>query len=263
MKRASRLRIAMCGAVALLALVVATPADGVTIGVGPAEMCLAEWTSNMMVLEGSMSPSMGATVRVGEAVELSGESEAPLTFEIASAPSLLSTPNIDGGPGSAQPSASNPKESVYSFVSTKATERPGVVYWTVSFSDAGIESCDGVTSSTNVAEAHSLVVEPAPPSEPESTQQAEEEGESKPTSPAHPCVVPRLHGDSLSRARRALRRAHCRLGHVSRHRRRRRGVLVVVGQDRRAGKRLAHRARVGVTVRVEHRRRHRRRHRRA
>lgn len=51
------------------------------------------------------------------------------------------------------------------------------------------------------------------------------------------CIVPSLKGDSLSTARRSLKRAHCRLGVVSRprgHHRR----LVVTAIGRRVGARL-------------------------
>jgi hypothetical protein len=46
------------------------------------------------------------------------------------------------------------------------------------------------------------------------------------------CVVPRLKHLTLSRARSALRRAHCRVGHLrAPHRIRRRRILHVFGQS--------------------------------
>ncbi len=51
------------------------------------------------------------------------------------------------------------------------------------------------------------------------------------------CVVPRLDGDSLLRARKALRAAHCKLGRVTRPSTR--GALVVARQGVRPGRRLA------------------------
>lgn len=61
------------------------------------------------------------------------------------------------------------------------------------------------------------------------------------------CVVPKLNGDSLQGARRALHRAHCTLGKVrgprahSQH-------LVVISQGARSGRRLAPGATVAVTL---------------
>jgi hypothetical protein len=62
----------------------------------------------------------------------------------------------------------------------------------------------------------------------------------------HPaCRVPALKGDTLTVARRALARAHCRLGavHQPAHRH---GALYVSAQGAPAGKRLAHGARVAL-----------------
>jgi hypothetical protein len=61
------------------------------------------------------------------------------------------------------------------------------------------------------------------------------------------CVVPALTGDTLSAARRAIRRAHCRLGEV-REPRHDRGTLVVVGQSHRHGERLAGETVIAVTM---------------
>lgn len=51
------------------------------------------------------------------------------------------------------------------------------------------------------------------------------------------CVVPSLRGDSLKVAKKALGKAHCKLGKVSRPRRHE-GNLVVTGLGRRVGARL-------------------------
>ena len=59
------------------------------------------------------------------------------------------------------------------------------------------------------------------------------------------CVVPELRGDTLARARKMLRRAHCRLGKVTR--RSGRAKLVVAHQGVRPGRRLAK----GSAVRVK------------
>jgi hypothetical protein len=61
------------------------------------------------------------------------------------------------------------------------------------------------------------------------------------------CVVPRLKGDSLAAARRALGAAHCRLGRLSEPRHHR-GRIVVVKQSVRRGSRLAGGSRVALTL---------------
>jgi hypothetical protein len=61
------------------------------------------------------------------------------------------------------------------------------------------------------------------------------------------CVVPRIVGDHLRAARRALRAGHCRLGTVGGARTRRRG-LVVISQSARPGSKLL--ADVAVAVRL-------------
>lgn len=61
------------------------------------------------------------------------------------------------------------------------------------------------------------------------------------------CVVPRLVGDSLSQARRALGSAHCRLGRLTEPRHRRR-ALVVVKQGAHSGSKLAAGSRVDLTL---------------
>jgi hypothetical protein len=63
------------------------------------------------------------------------------------------------------------------------------------------------------------------------------------------CIVPALKGHTLRGARRALEKAHCRLGRVSypRHRSRRR-VLIVSAQSRRPHQRLADGAAVALRL---------------
>jgi hypothetical protein len=72
------------------------------------------------------------------------------------------------------------------------------------------------------------------------------EHESKPPSQPRRCVVPDLKGDSLERARHALRRAHCALGKVSKGKHH--GRLVVHSQSIPAGRREPHGTRVDVTL---------------
>jgi hypothetical protein len=61
------------------------------------------------------------------------------------------------------------------------------------------------------------------------------------------CLVPQLKGDSLGVARKALRKAHCRLGKVSKPTKQT-DQLVVMSQSVRAGHRLARGAAVGVRL---------------
>jgi Tol biopolymer transport system component len=72
-------------------------------------------------------------------------------------------------------------------------------------------------------------------------------GGSPGASPPH-CVVPRLRGLTLARARRALIRAHCRLGRVRHRQRHHRGPPVVRAQSVSPGSRLAPRSQVSVLV---------------
>jgi hypothetical protein len=77
----------------------------------------------------------------------------------------------------------------------------------------------------------------------ERTEREEEEEEAEHSA----CRVPALKGDTLTAARRALRRAHCRLGAVHQSARYH-GALYVSAQGAPAGKRLAHGARVALTL---------------
>jgi beta-lactam-binding protein with PASTA domain len=61
------------------------------------------------------------------------------------------------------------------------------------------------------------------------------------------CVVPRLKGDTLAAARRALDRAHCRPGKLTKPRRLR-GPLIVVKQSVRSNSELAPGSRVALTL---------------
>jgi hypothetical protein len=64
------------------------------------------------------------------------------------------------------------------------------------------------------------------------------------------CVVPHLRGMTMAAARRALARAHCRMGKVSRPRHPRRGhVLSVVAQSARSASHHPRNYRVNITLR--------------
>jgi hypothetical protein len=72
--------------------------------------------------------------------------------------------------------------------------------------------------------------------------------EAKEGEPAPPCVVPKLKGLTVKRARRRLAASGCRLGRVRRAHSRRVRKGRVIAQSRRPRARLARGARVGVTV---------------
>jgi hypothetical protein len=61
------------------------------------------------------------------------------------------------------------------------------------------------------------------------------------------CVVPRLTGKTLAAAKRALRKAHCRLGRVTRRVSKKRPGRVI-SQSRRPGRKLGNGAKVGVVL---------------
>jgi DNA polymerase III gamma/tau subunit len=68
----------------------------------------------------------------------------------------------------------------------------------------------------------------------------------------HPaCIVPNVKGETLNNARRALAKAHCRLGAVHRFSDRHLGALNVSAQSAPAGKRLAQGARVALWCRAK------------
>lgn len=81
------------------------------------------------------------------------------------------------------------------------------------------------------------------------TRREEDEAAASRAATPHPsvCVVPALRGDTLSSARRAIHRAHCRLGKI-REPPRHKGTLVVVGQGTRHGKELADGTRIALTL---------------
>jgi hypothetical protein len=82
---------------------------------------------------------------------------------------------------------------------------------------------------------------------PDVIRAGEEEAEAKHSA----CTVPNLKGDTLTAARRALAKAHCRLGAVHRPAHHH-GTLYVSAQGAPAGKRLVHNARVALWVGATH-----------
>jgi hypothetical protein len=95
-----------------------------------------------------------------------------------------------------------------------------------------------------------------PASPPASAEAAPPSGEAAPSPAAGPtavCRVPRLRGLTLPKAKRRLARAHCRLGHVRRPRKRVRGARLVVARQR-PGAGWTRRAGARVGVRLAYRR---------
>jgi hypothetical protein len=142
-------------------------AQGYMVPPPPGSICAGNGRASLSVLEASLSPANGATVPVGSPVTFSGPSESPVTFAVASSMALLSSPDIDSGPGSAQPepfSSGPPLIYTYAFISTKATATPGTVYWDASFSDATLAGCEGLSPATYTTHPRTLTVLPAPAS---------------------------------------------------------------------------------------------------
>ena len=76
----------------------------------------------------------------------------------------------------------------------------------------------------------------------------QKEAEKAPTIPPLQCIVPSLKGDSLTAARTALAKAHCKLGNVSRPRGHHK-TLIVTRQSVTQGKTLAPGAPIALTLR--------------
>ncbi len=125
--------------------------------------CANDSQSNLGVLERSLTPANGATAQTGALVTFTGNSEAPPRFAVASSPALLSSPDIDSGPGSAQP-FSEPHVDTYTFISTRAAITPGTIYWDASFSSSTIAECASLTPTTYTTAIRTLTILPAPTS---------------------------------------------------------------------------------------------------
>jgi hypothetical protein len=146
------------GASVCVTMAFAVPARAYKAEFSPWVICDAEISSNEIVEQHTtlLSPSDGATVLAGGAVSFSGESgfESTLKFNVASSPTLLSSPDIDSGQGSPQAGS-----STYTFLSTKASATPRTIYWDASFTRV-LHGCEGppVTFTTP---ARSLIVQPS------------------------------------------------------------------------------------------------------
>lgn len=151
--------IVVGGALAWLVSGSAGPAQGYTVPTSPGALCQGNGRVALTVLEASLSPADGATVQTGTPVTFSGSSAVPVTFAVASSAALLSSPDIDSGPGSTQPGMS---PSTYAFTSTKTTATPQTVYWEASFSTATLNGCEGLSPGTYTTPARTLTVVAAP-----------------------------------------------------------------------------------------------------
>jgi hypothetical protein len=152
-----------------------SPALAYTAGPpAPWAICSAERHSNEIVEQGAklLSPADGATVLAGTAVTFSAESgvESPMTFKMASSQTLLSSPDIDSGPGAPQPLAQ------YTFTSTKAAATPRTIYWTASFTRT-LKDCEEPPVTFTLA-PRTLTIMPTPAEE-AATKKNQEEAATK------------------------------------------------------------------------------------
>ena len=228
-RRRGRQRLLMALALVCFVGIPTATAHALPFGWSPAEICSAERSSAQAIAAGAklMAPTEGETVEAGSSLTFSLEvgADAPLTFSIASSPSLISTLDVDTGIGSQS-------GTTYTFVSTKATATPRTLYWAASFTRVPTD-CTGPPE-TFTTPVHTLTVvatQPEPTSRPRRLT----------------CRVPTLTGLSLSAARRALRRAHCQLGKVIGSSGRS-GRLVVTQQSVRPDRRRPAGTRVAVTL---------------
>ena len=220
--------------VAVGCLLAPSSATAFTYGGSPWEACnLATGAAEAVAKHMEQTPAEAATVDLEVPVTFSSGAlgGAAPTFEIASSPTLISTPDIDHGTGSAQ------APGTYSFTSTRATSVARTIYWVASYTFAP-EDCEHPVTFTTPVRALTVVVPPPAPTT---------ERESAVAGRGRTCVVPRLTGDSLDRARRVLRHAHCALGAVSG---RRRGIrhAVVTRQSVAAGRKRPNGAQVALTL---------------
>jgi hypothetical protein len=152
--------IGFCGIVMGLLLASGVFAGGSQAALPSWLLCAMAREADKLAVEKTLTPASGSTVEAGTPVTFSGGPEPSLSFAIASSPALLSTPDIDGGPGIA-----GPPQQPYTFTSTKASATPRTIYWQASFSTAGIPECASEPS-TITTEARTLTVVPTAPPPP-------------------------------------------------------------------------------------------------
>jgi hypothetical protein len=132
-----------------------------------------------------VSPADGATVQAGSPVTFVGESGGgkPLSFEVASSPSSLASPDVDSGLGSLQP-VPGTSSPLFAFASTQAAATPRTIYWAVSFSES-LPGCEQPVH-TYMTPARALTVLPVP-----SAPSAPSAPPSAPTTPTTPATTSR------------------------------------------------------------------------
>jgi hypothetical protein len=113
-------------------------------------------------------PTDGSTVSVGTPVTFSGESSHPLTFNIASSPSLLSAPDVDSGLGALQSGA------LYTFTSSKASAVTRTVYWSASITFTP-DDCEAPVTFTTPARTLTIVLPASAEAEAAAKRKQEEE----------------------------------------------------------------------------------------
>jgi hypothetical protein len=143
------LGVSVCAIAALAGPAVALGYGG---GIDPAITCAIATHAAEVGMSGlPLEPASGATVPAGTPVTFAGESMHALTFDVASSPALLSSPDIDSGLGSQS-------GSFYKFISTKATATPRTIYWTASLTFIP-EGCEN--PSTFTTPVSTLIVAPS------------------------------------------------------------------------------------------------------
>jgi hypothetical protein len=101
-------------------------------------------------------PADGISASQGTQIGFSGGSSVPVTFAVASSPILLSTPDVDAGPGVQQMSPSG--GLAYTFTSSKAAATAGTVYWTASISNVGLPDCSGAEPTTYTTKVRTMTI---------------------------------------------------------------------------------------------------------
>ena len=114
-----------------------------------------------------MVPRNGATATAGGQITLSATARVPLTFSVASSPSLLAVPDVASGPGIAQ---SGGTPTVYTFFAGAISNVPRTVYWDVSFPNTALPGCSEVPPEVITTAARTLTVVPTPPEAEEGLQ---------------------------------------------------------------------------------------------
>jgi hypothetical protein len=178
-RRQRRRRVSAIGTAMIIATgsVAAVTAHAYTVGPpSEASICSSEASAALAVVENFLSPANGSTVAAGTPMTFSSDSSQPVSFAIASSEALLSTPNVDSGPGSPSPPPPNAAGmQQYSFTSTKATASAGTVYWQASFSTAAMPHCADSVRMEKTAVRTLTVLSPSPSEVEASAKKKEEE----------------------------------------------------------------------------------------